>query len=160
MNFNSHQIQLMSDITDALQENKPELVEKFKFILPSASKLYKTKAYDGWIQTIRDTPLEQLPITKYGHRNAIYWFSSITKPERKTIQRAISKTCESLFAYCNENEMCNLQSDYHFYFCCETGTIFKESDLGMVEGVEFCGKGKRRIAYVSELGIADSSEFY
>ena len=47
MNFNSHQIQLMSDITDALQEKKPELVEKLKFILPFASKLYKIKEYDG-----------------------------------------------------------------------------------------------------------------
>ena len=63
MNFSSHQNQLISDITGALKEQKPVLVEKFKTVLAKASELYKTQDYEFWVQTLENTELEQLPLS-------------------------------------------------------------------------------------------------
>ena len=159
MNFSSHQNQIISEINEALKEQKPLIVEKFKEILAKASELYKTQDYEFWTQTLDNTELEQLPVTKYGHSNAIHSLRHLSKIDKNTIQRTISKVCECLFTYSSEEEMCIMQSDFHFYFCYETNSIYKQSELGMVEGIEFCGKGKRRIAYVSELNAVHSVEF-
>lgn len=159
MNFSSHQNQLVSELTEALKEPKPVLVEKFKEVLAKASELYKTQDYEFWTQTLENIELEELPITKYGHSNAISSLNRISRADKNTVQSAISNICESLFTYSSEEEMCVMQSDYHFYFCLETNSIYKQSELGMVEGIESCGKGKRRIALVSELSAASSTEF-
>ena len=160
MNFSSHQNQIISEITEALKEQKPVLVEKFQEVLAKASELYKTRDYEFWLQTLENTELEQLPITKYGYSNAKYSLSHLSKADKNTAQSTISNICECLFTYSSEEEMCIMQSDFHFYFCHETNSIYKQSELGIVEGIESCGKGKRRIAFVSELSVENSAEYF
>ena len=160
MNFSSHQNQIISEITGALKEQKPVLVEKFKTVLAKASELYKTQDYEFWAQTLENTELEQLPITKYGHSNAKYLLNHLSKADKNKVQCTISNICECLFTYSSEEETCIMQSDFHFYFCHETNSIYKQSELGIVEGAESCGKGKRRIAFVSELNVENSAEYF
>ena len=54
--------------------------------------------------------------------------------------------------------MCEMQSDYHYYFHIPTRTLFKESELGNVmPNVEVGNRTEIRIAWVSEVD-PDSGE--
>ena len=96
----------------------------------------------------------------YGHSNAKRLLSHFPKADKNTAQRTISNICECLFTYSSKEEMCIMQSDFHFYYCHETNSIYKQSELGVVEGIESCGEGKHRIAFVSELSAVNSAEFF
>ena len=160
MNFSSHQKELLESIEVALSKGKLEMCSAFIKILQAASSLYHTKDYDFWIQQIQDTPVEEIPVTRYGHQNAGIAIKNLKKENRHQVQAGIVSISEGLFTYSNENDICPAQSDYHFYYDLRNETIYKESELGFLEGVEHGAEVRRRIARVSELQINAEELYY
>ncbi|MDP5152071.1 hypothetical protein [Rheinheimera baltica] len=71
MNFSSHQNNLIDKIELALGKDKKSLINDFKPILNQAKSLYKTSEFDFWLKTIGEVNLDELPVTIYGHNEAV-----------------------------------------------------------------------------------------
>lgn len=159
MKFRSYQNKLIEDIGVALKKDKIGVINDFKSILSNASKLFKTDRYDFWLSQLGKIPAEDIPMTKYGFDSAICKYGNSGNANRNELESILLSLCEALFTYSSVNEVCELQSDYHFYYDLSNGVLFKESELGMVEPADvFIEKGRYRIALKSELN-ADADEF-
>ena len=160
MNFSSHQRKLAEAIVTALTKNSSNLINDFKLILSSAKKLYRTERFDFWLSEIGKHPHSEIPITNYGHSIAVFNSKRLNESDRNTFPALITSICENLFTYSNNQEMCLMQSDFHYYFSFETNDTFKESEMGILEGLDKNQRNKSyRIALKSELSAA-KSEFY
>ena len=159
MHFSTHQNILISAIKRSLLLNKARLITEFKEILTSASKLFKTDQYEFWLNTLECVAVNEIPITKLGHNEAVNIAENLQHQDRNVQARSIYGICENLFTYSNENEMCAFQSDFHFYCLKETGAVFKLSELGELQGVESVSPNSYRIAYTSELRFS-ADELY
>jgi len=159
MNFSSHQKQLIQKIEEALEKPKKSLVSDFVFILDKARNLYKTNTYDFWLDMIKEADLHELPITIYGHSEAVREVESLTGSNMHSVKSGIDDICENLFTYSNCEDFCEMQSQFHFYFSVTHNTIYKVSELGVTQGIDVNEIGKSRIAFTSEIN-ASSNEFY
>ncbi len=153
MNFRSYQLKIIEKIESALLKQKLDLVNDFKEILNNANSLYKTGTLVFWIETINSTNVSEIPITKYGHAEAIRECEHLREYDRHKAEESILKICELLFTYSNEDDCCELQGDYYYYFSLSHERVFKISALGSLKGMEREEIGKYRIAYVSDLKI-------
>jgi len=160
MNFSSHQKKLVESIKVALNKSKFDLINDFKPILNDASKLFKTDKFQFWLQEIGQHPIEEIPITNYGLNIAKQKVDDLISADRNSVQANITYICECIFTYINDNDMCFMQGDFHYYVNTETDILFKESEMGIVEPSDARSEGdKYRIALKSELN-ADENEFY
>ncbi len=160
MNFSSHQKKLVELIEIALKKGKIELISDFKPILNDASKLFKTDKFQFWLQQIRQHQVEEIPMTNYGLDLAKQQVRNLVLADRNSIQTDITYICECVFTYFNDNDMCFMQGDFHYYVNIESGVLFKESNMGVVEPSEANPEnGNYRIALKSELKV-NENEFY
>ncbi|BBM00137.1 hypothetical protein [Microbulbifer sp. GL-2] len=153
MNFSSHQNNLISKIESALSKSKVGLVSDFKPILSQAKSLYKTDDFDFWLKTLGETEIDQLPMTNCGHKEAVGASKWLRKENKNRVKGTILYICESLFTYSHEDENCELQGIFHFYYSTSEKCIFKKSEMGILEGVSEVEPGSYRIAKASELDI-------
>jgi len=157
MNFSSHQNKLIESIEIALRKDKLGIIGDFKSILSQAKKLYKTDALDFWMTEIGSHSVAELAMTKYGHKVATSSIKHLKHANRNTVASSLSSICESLFTYCNDDDMCILQGDYHYYYSLDENTVYKHSELGIIEGLSNHDKeSKCRVALKSELSVNDS----
>jgi hypothetical protein len=131
-----------------------------KPILSKAKNLFHSTLYDFWLGQIGNIPVEEIPMTYFGLNNAKLSLKYFEKYDRNDLEFAISNLCEMIFTYCSDEEICELQSDYHFYYYIPESRVFKESTLGMsnlrILNIERSGI---RIAMISELSI-NQKELY
>lgn len=159
MNFSSHQNNLIDKIELALGKDKESLINDFKPILSTAKSLYKTSEFDFWLKTIGEVALNELPVTIYGHKEAIGVCEYLRNKDKNRVKASIVYICESLFTYSHEDENCELSGIYHFYYSNAEQCVFKESEMGMLAGIEVVEPNSFRIANVSELSV-NSGELY
>ena len=95
-------------------------------------------------------------MTIYGHREALGSVKHIRGEDKKRVKGSLLYICEALFTYSHEDENCELAGIYHFYFSISEQCIYKESEMGSVEGIEGIEPDNYRIAFVSELNIQES----
>lgn len=152
MNFNSHKQKLIDSIEIALGKSKGEIIQGFKPILSSAKGLFNSSQYDFWLVQLGTIPIDEIPMTYYGLESAQRSLGRLENYNRNELESAISYICEVLFTYSNEEDMCELQSDYHYYYYIPEKRVFKESTLGMTDlNVQNVNSDDIRIAKVSEL---------
>lgn len=156
MNFSSHQNSLIEKIELALSKSKKAMINDFKPILNQAKSLYKTTEFDFWLKTIGETESGELPVTNYGHGEALGSCKYLRKEDKNRVKSSILYICEALFTYSHEDESCELAGIYHFYYSLTDCCIFKESEMGMLEGIGSVQPDSFRIAYVSQLDIQES----
>ncbi len=160
MNFSSHQNKLIEAVAIALDKNSSELIDDFKQILSTAKKLYRTESFNFWLSEIGRHPKSELPITVYGHRIAVSNLKWLRKSKQNNVPGVLNGICHNLFTYFNDDDMCHMQSDYHYYFSTKGNCVYKESDMGWIEGLDIKPqKGEYRIALKSELKVS-SDEYY
>ena len=153
MNFSNHQKELIGSVRSALVQDKRGLCSAFISILKNAGSFYQTKDFEFWIQQIQETPEEEIPVTIYGHQNASQKVENLVKENRQRVQAGIVSISKDLFTYSNENSICPAQSEYHYYYDQKSETVYKESELGFLDGVEYGSEICSRIARVSELNM-------
>ena len=159
MNFSSHQRKLIEDIDIALRKDSLGLINDFISILSTAATLYKTERFDIWRSELGRHQASEIPITKYGHSNACALLLSVETADKNLVCSKIYSICECLFTYSNKHEICEMQSDFHYYYDTEKSRVFKESELGIIDpDTKFSIEGYR-IALKSELKALEV-EFY
>jgi hypothetical protein len=155
MNFSSHIKNLVVAIEHALDQSKATMVEEFRPILKTANSLLKTNRFDFWLKQIDETDISDIPMTKFGLLEAKRHLPVDSKYSRIDLKGTIDYICESLFTYCNDDDMCSLQGDYHYYVHLPTGKVYKESELGSSTLDEvITSSSDIRIAKISELNIS------
>lgn len=157
MKFNSHKNKLIENIGIALKKDKEGIINDFKFILSDATNLLKTEQYAFWISQIGKFPIEEIPMTKYGYESACSTYRGMGEIDRNILADTLTSLCESLFTYSHEDEVCEMQSDFHFYYDLTHDVVFKESELGVIEPADITiVKDQYRIAFKSEIGAEDN----
>ena len=141
-------------------KDKDALIVDFQTLLPKASSLFKTDVYEFWIKQLKGHPTSEIPITVYGVKDSIRVMDLGSGNNRHSAQNMILYICEALFTYQNKNELCDHQTEFHYYCINETGLVFKQSKMGIIKpGTVNLTENKYRIALHSELNVPDS-EFY
>lgn len=135
MSNSSHQKNLVESIRAALKRDKKGLINDFKKILPNAKKLFSTDDLDFWLLQICRHPCNEIPVTKYGHAIAVDYSAKLALCDRDHIVGSIGSICESLFTYSNSQDVCCRQGDYHYFFSIVENRVYKESELGWLEGL-------------------------
>ena len=152
MNFSTHKTRLLEETALAVSKSKFAMVEDFKHLLSTASNLLPEHDFSFWIKQIEETELDEIPITKYGLNEAKRSLEKQQELDRNKLAHLLSYLCEQLFTYSNSDDICEMQSDYHYYFHIPTSTLFKESELGMqVPRITIEDPNEIRIARVSEI---------
>ena len=160
MNFNSHKQKLIDSIKITLGKPKGEIIQGFKPILSSAKDLFNSNQYDFWLVQLGTIPIDEIPMTFYGLESAQRSLGRLENYTRNELESAISNICEQLFTYSNEEDMCDFQSDNHYYYYMPGKRVFKESTLGMTNlNVQNVNRDDIRIAKVSELAF-NPERFY
>ena len=160
MNFSSHQTKLVESVGIALGKESAGLIGDFKQILSTAKNLYRTEIFDFWLSEIGRHPSDLVPITIYGHQIAKSYLRMMKEADRNSVPSILAGMCENLFTYCNDNDMCFMQGDYHYYYSTVTNCLFKESEMGQFDGVESRPqKGEFRIALKTDLSV-ERDEYY
>ncbi len=156
MNFSSHIKKLVTAIEQALeQSSKVSIVEEFRPILKTTNSLLKTDRFDFWLRQIEEIDISEIPMTKFGLSEAKSRLPVDSKCSRIDLKGAIDFICENLFTYCNDDDICSLQGDYHYYVHLPTGKVYKESLLGSSTLDEvITSSSDIRIAKISELNIS------
>jgi len=154
MNFSSHKKKIIDAISEALSQNKVQLIEDFKLILPTARKLLSTSRFDFWLEQITQCSVDEIPTTIYGREQVVNRIDGMRHEDRHSLKHSIADCCEFLFTFCDENDLCDMQSEYHYYVCVPNNMVFKESKLGScVPEISNEENSSIRIAMVSELEI-------
>ncbi len=156
MDFRTHKTKIIESVETALSKGKEGIVGDFKHILGKANSLFKTNDFDFWLQQIDQIDLKELPITHYGISEAKRDLSSLKDCDRHQLCSSIQSICELIFTFCDEDDQCEMQGDFHYYFHKSSSTVFKESVFGVIEPkIEIEDQSEIRIAKVSELLVEE-----
>ena len=151
MKIQNHINRITEKVLSALMSNKEILIAEILNILYDTQKLVE-QDFKYWIEHIEKTEVSEIPITKKGIAEAIHeWNTPPTN--RNELIGAINSLCLYTLTYSNE-EICEFQADYRYYFHIPTKTVFKESDLGNSDlKIKNVQPNDIRIARLSELNI-------
>ena len=128
------------------------MVESFRALL---ARLVRELDYPHllfWEQQLDSIPLEELPITPYGvseAKRSTCWLRA------EDLAASFCDICEWVFAYSRDDDLCEMQGQYFYYYDRPTGTVFKECDLGACDLVPRISNFREevRVATVSDLGL-------
>lgn len=132
MHFNKHLDNIKLAVIDALNCNKPQLIDEFIAILIKASALLQTDSFGFWIKELQNNESLEIPITKYAITDVHNAWQQY-QPDRKTLEQKLLNTCEKLFTYWQYDDICTMQGQFYYYKNKETNLVFKQSDFGTIE---------------------------
>ena len=164
MNFNTHLEKTKFAIISALDSEKSILISEFIIILKNSAYLLKTDKFNFWIDELQNIDHSEIPMTKHAVVDAQKSWSEYSS-SRTTFGNILLDTCEKLFTYSQEDDLCSTQGQFHYYKDKNTNLVFKQSVFGYIEYVDSamnkitdtqCG-----IALVSDLhGIVVVDDLY
>ena len=152
MDFATHLQKLIESVIVALDKDRRGLVGDFREILSRSRSLFRSDEFDFWLHELGTVELTELPMTHYGLGEAKSRAKGLKPRDRGMVRRAILDICEYVFTYSHPDDICPLQSDYHYYVRTPDQAMYKQSELGHVEPTGFRVEPKNtRIAKKSEL---------
>ena len=164
MNFNTHLEKTKFAIISALSSDKSILIGEFIIILKNSASLLKIDNFSFWINELQNIDHSEIPMTKHAVVDAQKSWSEYSS-SRTTFGNILLDTCEKLFTYSQEDDLCSTQGQFHYYKDKNTNLVFKQSVFGYIEYVDSamnkitdtqCG-----IALVSDLhGIVVVDDLY
>lgn len=135
MNFNTHLEKNKLAIINALSSEKSILISEFITILKNVSSLLGTNNFNFWIDELQSTDYSEIPITKHAVVEAQKSWNEYDS-SRTTFGNTLLDTCEKLFTYWQEDDLCSTQGQFHYYKDKNTNLVFKESVFGCIEYVD------------------------
>ena len=164
MNFNTHLERNKLAVINALSSDKSVLIGEFITILKNSASLLKIDNFSFWIDELQNIDHSEIPMTKHAVVDAQKSWSEYSS-SRTTFGNILLDTCEKLFTYSQEDDLCSTQGQFHYYKDKNTNLVFKQSVFGYIEYVDSamnkitdtqCG-----IALVSDLhGIVVVDDLY
>ena len=152
MKFSSHQAQIADLIAIALTKNKVELINKFKNILGKCDRLFESPQFVFWLRQLGSISPSEIPITKYGLQESFRSLYFLQNANRHSFKSRVLGICEKLFTYSQIDDLCPLQTNYHYYVYLPSQKVFKESEMGDCNlKADNISIAEIRIAKISEL---------
>lgn len=107
MNFNTHLERNKLAVISALSSDKSILISEFIIILKNVSSLLETNNFNFWIDELQSTDYSEIPMTKYA---VVDTQKSLNKYDssRTTFGNIFLDTCEKLFTYWQEDDLCSV----------------------------------------------------
>ena len=154
MNFNTHLERKKLAIINALSSEKPILIDEFIIILKNLSSLLKTDSFSFWIDELQNIDHSEIPITNHAVVDAQKSWKEYDS-SRTTFGNILLDTCEKLFTYWQEDDLCSMQGQFYYYKDKNTNLVFKESGFGCLEyldsAINIYAKPQFGIALISDL---------
>jgi hypothetical protein len=153
-----------NSIYNALSGDRDHLIACFLTFLPEWIKELDCVPLHFWLSQLRTIDANELPITLYGVAQAkrelgavrvASWRLARGLGTAAELGAALWNICELVFTYSRDDDLCEMQGQYHYYFFIPEAIVYKESDLGSCdltyEVTSF--HDQVRVATVSDLGI-------
>ena len=135
MNFNTYLEKNKLAIINALSSEKSILINEFILILKNVSSLLKTDNFSFWIDELQSTDDSEIPMIKHAIIDAQKSWNEYD-PSRTTFGNTLLDTCEKLFTYWQEDDLCSMQGQFYYYKDKNANLVFKESVFGCIEYVD------------------------
>lgn len=132
MNFNKHLEKNKLAIISALNSEKSILINEFIIVLKNVSSLLKIDNFSFWINELQNTDYLEIPMTKHAVIDAQKSWNEYDS-SRTTFGNILLDTCEKLFAYWQEDDLCSMQGQFYYYKDKNTKLVFKESVFGCIQ---------------------------
>ncbi|BDD03724.1 hypothetical protein [Aureibacter tunicatorum] len=155
MNTKTHLKNTKEQVIEALSSEKEVLVKEFASILRICSDVLNIEKLLFWEDLLKENGWESLLITKSAvSEQLIFWRNY--EPSLKTLSASLQKTCEKVFLYWEEDDLCDMQGQFYYYKFKETNQVFKESEYGNLIGVskELIQKSEISIALIPDLAYS------
>lgn len=137
------------------------LLVQLEEILEASIELLKVEEFKYWLELLRGIELEEIPITKYGVSNALALVQSL-ELNRESFKRKLPRIAENLITFQVEDDLCERQGQYYYYFDTSTKSVFQESEMGCLrpENITVDRESIRlaRKSDLIELGILDEAQ--
>lgn len=146
---------LAHTITKALDGSRDELIAAFQVLLPEWIRELDFAPLRFWLSQLERTARAELPITLYGVAEAKRSLEIADLSEDEFLGNTLWGVCEDVFCYSNDDEFCDMEGTYHYYFFIPEGLVYKEGDFGACDLKATISNFDEevRIATVSELGV-------
>ncbi len=164
MNLNTHLERNKLAVISALSSDKSILISEFIIILKNVSSLLETNNFNFWIDELQSTDYSEIPMTKHAVVDTQKSWNKYDS-SRTTFGNIFLDTCEKLFTYWQEDDLCSTQGQFYYYKDKNTNLVFKESVFGYIEyldrAMNICAEPRFGIALVSDLhGVVIVDDLY
>lgn len=151
MDFKKRLAYLRNDLLEDTYFPKALMLQRISTSLKKKSELLEIQLPVLWIEAMNMDDLEEIPTTKYGVNQVRALLQSL-EPTRNNFQRIVPRILELLFTFLVENDLCDRQGQFYYYYDQQSGQVFAESEMGTVRpSTVKIERGNVRPAYVSEL---------
>jgi hypothetical protein len=135
MNFNTHLERNKLAVISALSSDKSVLIGEFIIILKNSASLLKIDNFSFWIDELQNIDHSEIPMTKHAVVDTQKSWSEYSY-SRITFGSILLDTCEKLFTYWQEDDLCSMQGQFYYYKDKNTNLVFKESVFGCIEYID------------------------
>lgn len=132
MNFNTHLERNKLAVIRALSREKSVLINEFIIVLKNVSSLLKTDSFSFWIDELQSTDYSEISMTKHAVIDVQKSWNEYDS-SRTTFASMLLDTCEKLFTYWQEDDLCSTQGQFYYYKDKNTNLVFKESVFGCIQ---------------------------
>ncbi|WP_020538882.1 hypothetical protein [Lewinella cohaerens] len=151
MNFNKRLESLKAELLEATYFPKNLMLKCVSNLLEKNVTHLEGEIPVLWIEAMNTSDLQEIPTTKYGVSEVRVLLQSL-EPTRNNIQKIIPRVVELLITFLVEDDLCDRQGQFYYYFDQHSGQVFAESEMGIVRppiiGIR---SSNVRPAYISEL---------
>ena len=122
-------------VISALSSEKAILISEFIIILKNSASLLKTDSFSFWIDELQNIDHSEIPITKHAVVDAQKSWNEYDS-SRITFGNILLDTCEKLFTYWQQDDLCDMQGQFYYYKDKNINLVFKESVFGCIEYID------------------------
>ena len=155
MNFSNYVKRIRRNLRSCLVGDKQEILTGLRQCLLEARSLLKTDDLDFWISQFDQQEMSEFATTRFGLEETRWCLREdveTTENSRSVLLKELQASSENILTFTSDNDLCSMQSQYHWYYSKSDGFVYKESELG--ELVLPAGKsitGEVRVAGSAEL---------
>ncbi len=159
---------LSDRLEQALSGSRDHLITSFRTLLSEWIRDLGQDSLRFWFSQLNGVADHELPVTLHGVAEARRLLranisttgnrrSGLRSLSRRDLGRLLWDLCEWVFAYSREDDLCEYQGQYFYYFFLPGAVVFKASELGACDpGVQITRfEDEVRVATISELKVPD-----
>lgn len=149
MNFSSHLQNIKKSVITALSADKEMLINDFMVILIQSSKLLSCNDFNFWLSELKTNDWNNLPITSHAVDEVKSTWLNYT-PAKNSLSPMLYDSCEKLFTFWLQDDVCDVQYQYFYYKDGISNTIYKDSGMNCI-GIAKNQTIAAKIALISDL---------
>lgn len=155
MKFSTNVQHIRQNLRAALAGDKAAALAGLRQALTDGAALLKTGDLTFWIDQFDVVETEDFLTTAYAVRNISRVLARAPADlSRRRLASDLEMAAEHLLTYTTDDDFCEMQSHYHWYYDLDGGFAYKESELGdfhVPDGKKI--SGDRRVAKRGDMAV-------